>query len=85
MSDRAVINKIGAALAGLVVASMLTGPAAAENVLRWASAGGPLSFDPHAHNETPTKAQLNQVYEKLLDLDSNLQLAPALAIGVAAR
>jgi peptide/nickel transport system substrate-binding protein len=68
-------------IAGVVLLLACMSPAAAENVLRWASTGGALSFDPHAHNETPTKAQLNQVYEKLLDLDSNLQLVPALAIA----
>ena len=64
---------------GLVVAC--TGPATAENVLRWASVGGALTFDPHAYNEVPTTAQIRQVYERLLDFDSNLQLAPQLAVA----
>jgi peptide/nickel transport system substrate-binding protein len=53
--------------------------AAAENVLRWASPGGAATFDPHAFDETPTFAQLAQVYEGLVGLDSNLAPAPRLA------
>jgi ABC-type oligopeptide transport system substrate-binding subunit len=51
---------------GLVVASVLTGPAASENVLRWASATEPLTFDPHAAVHAPTFAETQQVYEPLL-------------------
>jgi peptide/nickel transport system substrate-binding protein len=78
-----MMTRFKAAIGGLAIGVLisLAGPADAENVLRWASVGGARSFDPHAHNETPTKAQLNQVYEKLLDLDSDLQLVPALAIA----
>ena len=67
-----MMTRFKAAIAGLAIGASipLAGTAEAENVLRWASAGGTQSFDPHAHSETPTKAQLNQVYEKLLDLDS---------------
>jgi peptide/nickel transport system substrate-binding protein len=54
-------------------------PVAAENVLRWASPGGAATFDPHAFNETPTFAQLAQVYEGLVGLDSDLAPAPRLA------
>jgi peptide/nickel transport system substrate-binding protein len=53
----------------------------AENVLRWGSVGGALTFDPHAYNEIPTSAQIRQVYERLLDFDSNLQLTPQLAVA----
>jgi peptide/nickel transport system substrate-binding protein len=77
------MTSLKATIAALAVGvtAAISGPAAAENVLRWASVGGARSFDPHAHNETPTKAQLNQVYEKLLDLDSDLRLVPALAVA----
>jgi peptide/nickel transport system substrate-binding protein len=57
------------------------GPAAAENVLRWASTGGALTADPHAYDETPTAAQHRQFYEQLIQLDSDLTPAPALATG----
>jgi peptide/nickel transport system substrate-binding protein len=67
--------------AGLIVgiALSVTGPAGAENVLRWASAGGALTADPHAYDETPTSAQHRQVYEQLIQLDSDLTPAPGLA------
>ena len=37
-----------------VAACTAAGPAAAENVLRWASASGALTIDPHAYDENPT-------------------------------
>jgi peptide/nickel transport system substrate-binding protein len=64
-------------LAALAVAS----PAAAENVLRWASVGGAVTFDPHAYDELQTTAQTGQVYESLLAFDSNLELVPQLAVS----
>jgi peptide/nickel transport system substrate-binding protein len=81
MSDRTVISKIGATLAGLVVASVLTGPAAAENVVRWASATEPLTFDPHSANHTPTTAANDQVYEPLVDFNSRYEIEPSLAVA----
>jgi hypothetical protein len=60
----------GCALVGFIGAVVLAGPAAAENVLRWASAGGAATIDPHAFDENRTFAQLGQVYEPLIGLDS---------------
>jgi peptide/nickel transport system substrate-binding protein len=54
-------------------------PAAAENVLRWASVGGALTFDPLGYDEVPTSAQVRQVYETLATNDANLNLVPVLA------
>jgi peptide/nickel transport system substrate-binding protein len=59
--------------------SLESGVASAENVLRWASPGGAATFDPHAFDESATFAQLAQVYEGLVGLDSNLALVPRLA------
>ena len=56
------------------IARAAAGPAAAENVLRWASVGGALTFDPHAYDEIHTWAQFAQVYEPLVGFDSNLEL-----------
>jgi peptide/nickel transport system substrate-binding protein len=77
------MTRLAATIAALAigVTAAFSGPAAAKNVLRWASAGGALTVDPHAYNESPTFAQLGQVYEKLLDLDSNLSLVPMLAVA----
>ncbi len=77
------MTRLAATIAALAigVTAAFSGPAAAKNVLRWASAGGALTVDPHAYNESPTFAQLGQVYEKLLDLNSNLSLVPMLAVA----
>ena len=37
------------------LACLMTTPATAENVLRWASQGDPLTYDPHSANESPTR------------------------------
>jgi peptide/nickel transport system substrate-binding protein len=71
------------ATAAVAVGIMISfaSPTSAENVLRWASAGGAATFDPHSFDETPTRAQYQQVYERLLDLDSSLEMTPQLAIS----
>jgi peptide/nickel transport system substrate-binding protein len=70
---------IAAVAIGITIS--FTGPTRAENVLRWASAGGASTFDPHSFDETPTRAQYQQVYERLLDLDSSLEMTPQLAVS----
>ena len=40
----------------IVLAAAAATPAGAENVLRWASATEPLTFDPHSANHIPTIA-----------------------------
>jgi peptide/nickel transport system substrate-binding protein len=62
-------------------AGFASGPVAAENVLRWASGGGAATIDPHGYDEGPTFAQLSQVYEGLIGVDSNLALAPRLTVA----
>ena len=64
------------ALAGVAVQS-----AVAENVLRWASATEPLTYDPHSVNHFPTIAANLQVYEPLVDFNANAQIEPALAVA----
>jgi peptide/nickel transport system substrate-binding protein len=56
-------------------------PAAAENVLRWASATEALTFDPHSANNFPTIAANLQVYEPLVDFNSSSDIEPALAVA----
>ena len=72
-----------ALFAGLAVgiALAIAGPAAAENVLRWASAGGAATADPHALDATSSWAQFVDFYEQLLQYDSNLDLVPQLAVA----
>jgi len=67
-------------MTALTVALLLIMPAAhAENVLRWASRGDALTFDPHGQNETPTIQALYQVYEPLVSRDAELVMIPRLA------
>jgi len=76
-------NRLRTALiAGLLAAlSGFAAPVHAENVLRWASQGDALTFDPHAQNETPTIAANMQVYEALVRRGPlpDLDIVPALA------
>ena len=58
------------------------GPAAAENVLRFMGADATAStMDPHANANKDNKAATKQVYEALLDVDSNLAIVPQLALA----
>jgi peptide/nickel transport system substrate-binding protein len=55
-------------------------PAAAENVLRFASfSGGAVTMDPHSSMSRYNQVATKQVYEALLDIDSNLGIVPQLA------
>ncbi|MFT3664496.1 ABC transporter substrate-binding protein [Piscinibacter sp.] len=47
--------------------------------LRWASQGDPQTMDPHSQNESLTNMMNAQVYEKLVNRDKRLGIAPALA------
>jgi peptide/nickel transport system substrate-binding protein len=72
------------AIAGAIAIVLAAGaawPAGAENVLRWASATEPLTFDPHAANHQPTINMTGQVYEPLVDFNSRYEIEPALAIA----
>ena len=58
------------------------GPAAAENVLRYTSLnGGAVTMDPHSLWTPHNLAATMQVYEALLDVDSNLAIVPQLAMA----
>jgi peptide/nickel transport system substrate-binding protein len=70
---------IGATM--IVLAAGAATPAGAENVLRWASATEPLTFDPHAANHFPTIAANLQIYEPLVDFNSSSEIEPALAVA----
>ena len=59
-----------------------TGPAAAENVLRFMGADATAStMDPHADADKENKAATKQVYEALVDVNSNLAIVPQLALA----
>jgi peptide/nickel transport system substrate-binding protein len=60
---------------------MFAGPAAAGNVLRFIGIDATAStMDPHATDSKDNKAATKQVYEALLDVDSNLAIVPQLAL-----
>ena len=71
----------------LGLAILLSGPAAAaENVLRFTGiSGGAVTMDPHSYDASNTKVATKQVYEALLDIDSNLALVPQLALAWSMR
>jgi peptide/nickel transport system substrate-binding protein len=67
----------------IVLAVALTSwSAAAENVLRYTSvSGGSVTMDPHSSGLIADRAATMQVYEQLLDIDSNLAIVPQLAVA----
>jgi peptide/nickel transport system substrate-binding protein len=68
---------------GLVGALFIacTVPAAAENVLRFRGMDATAAtMDPHAYATTENRGATRQVYEALLDVDSNLAIVPQLAL-----
>jgi peptide/nickel transport system substrate-binding protein len=76
------MRRCGVSLAGLTIGLALAaaGPATAENVLRYTSLnGGAVTMDPHSLWTPHNLAATMQVYEALLDIDSNLAIVPQLA------
>jgi peptide/nickel transport system substrate-binding protein len=70
------------AVLSIVAGCAAVGPAAAENVLRFMGADATAStMDPHATANKDNKAATKQVYEALLDVDSNLAIVPQLALA----
>jgi peptide/nickel transport system substrate-binding protein len=65
----------------VLLTCIMTTSAAAENVLRWASQGDPLSYDPHSVSESTTIGASYQVYEPLVNRNSDLELEPSLAVS----
>ncbi len=78
------MSRFEATIAALAIGIAISagGPAAAENVLRftgmdaWAA-----TMDPHAYALEDNKGATYQVYEALLDVDSNLAIVPQLALA----
>jgi peptide/nickel transport system substrate-binding protein len=75
-----IVRPIVGLAAALFIAS--AGPAAADNVLRFMGIDATAStMDPHANANKDNKAATKQVYEALLDVDSNLAIVPQLALA----
>jgi peptide/nickel transport system substrate-binding protein len=74
--------EITIAALGIGIAISLASPAAAENVLRFIGADATAAtMDPHAYAQTENRVATEQVYEALLDVDSNLAIVPQLALA----
>ena len=74
------MHRLRITVAALMMAVAAT-PAAAENVLRWASDVGALTFDPHSANHGPSIVQRDPVYERLLTTSARLEVVPQLAVA----
>jgi peptide/nickel transport system substrate-binding protein len=78
------MSRFEATIAALAIGIAISagGPAAAENVLRFMGIDATAStMDPHANSNKDNKAAIKQVYEALLDVDSNLAIVPQLALA----
>jgi peptide/nickel transport system substrate-binding protein len=73
-------TRIAALAIAIVISS--AGPAAAENVLRFTGKDArAATMDPHSYAIEDNKGAIYQVYEALLDVDSNLAVVPQLAVA----
>ena len=63
----------------LLALALLAAGAVPAQTLRWASQGDPQTLDPHAQNEGLTNSMNQQVYERLVDRDKQLNFVPGLA------
>ena len=80
MKARILATALAVAIGATAPFALTTG-ALAKNVLRWASQGDALTFDPHAQNEGPTNTAVLQVYEPLVARDAKMRLIPSLAVS----
>ena len=70
---------ISTTAAMLVLGTAAAALADGHRTVRWASAGDALTMDPHGQNEGPTATMSQQIYEPLVNRDTELRLVPALA------
>jgi hypothetical protein len=78
------MSRFQATIAALVICIVISidDPAAAENVLRFRGMDATAAtMDPHAYATPENRAATKQVYEALLDVDSNLAIVPQLALA----
>ncbi len=72
-------NHIIKGLFVIILVCAVATPAMAEKVLRWASQGDALTYDPHSANESPTNLAMQQVYETLAIRNPKYEIVPCLA------
>jgi peptide/nickel transport system substrate-binding protein len=63
----------------IVLVCAMAAPAMAEKVLRWASQGDALTYDPMSQNEGPTISASRQIYETLIIRNYRQEKEPCLA------
>ncbi len=63
----------------LLALALLAVAGAPAQTFRWASGGDPMTMDPHAQNEGLTNSINQQVYERLVQRDKQLNIVPSLA------
>lgn len=63
----------------LVLCLAFAGALCDAKTLRWSARGDALSMDPYAHNEGVTNNINALLYDRLVELDRNLKIVPALA------
>jgi peptide/nickel transport system substrate-binding protein len=76
--------RFDATIAALAIGIAISpaGPATAENVLRFVGADSTAAtMDPHSWADSENQGATKQVYEALLDVDSNLAIVPQLALA----
>jgi ABC-type transport system substrate-binding protein len=66
-----------------VLATLAAGPAFGQRTLTIGASSAPTGMDPHYHSSNMNNAQLRQVFDLLIDLDSSQRFVPRLAEGVA--
>jgi ABC-type transport system substrate-binding protein len=76
------MTRFRAIVAGLTVGLGLSGagPAAAENVLRWGNADDAKTADPHSYSDIESDSVMQQIYDTLVALDSDMNVADHLAV-----
>lgn len=68
-----------AATAAAVLVALATGPAVAQRTLTIGASTAPTGMDPHYHSSNMNNAQLRQVFNTLIDLDSQQRFFGVLA------
>jgi peptide/nickel transport system substrate-binding protein len=70
---------VRAAACAAVLATLAAGPAFGKRTLTIGASSAPTGMDPHYHSSNMNNAQLRQVFDLLIDLDSRQRFVPRLA------
>jgi peptide/nickel transport system substrate-binding protein len=75
------MSRFRAVVTGLAIGILLSGagPAAAENMLRWGNADDAKTADPHSYSDIESDSVMQQIYDTLVALDSDMAVTGHLA------